>query len=99
MQGTDNMKKHTTLDMIKTGQNLKQAIQSSGYTVRELQELLHLECPQPIYRWMKGKALPSLDNLLILSKLLGVAMEDFLVQQEVKQIDVQEDTKKSIWDF
>lgn len=64
------MKKHTSLDTIKTGQNLKQAIQDSGYTVRELQEILHLECPQPIYRWMKGIVLPSLDNLYILSKVL-----------------------------
>ena len=74
------MKKLTTLDVKKTGQNLKQAIQDSDYTVRELQELLHLGCPQPIYRWMKGRTLPSLDNLYILCKLLGIAMEDVLVE-------------------
>lgn len=93
------MKKRTSLDMMKTGQNLKQAIQDSGYTVRELQEILHFECPQSIYRWMKGESLPSLDNLYILCKLLGIAMEDILVAREANQEKVQEVKNKSIWDF
>lgn len=81
MQGADSMKKCTTLDVGKTGQNIKRAIQDSDYTVRELQELLHLGCIQPIYRWMAGRTLPSLDNLYILCKLLGVSIEDVLVER------------------
>lgn len=91
-------KAHTTLDLEKTGKNLKQAIQDSGYTVRELQEILHLECPQPIYRWMKGIILPSVDNLYILSKLLNVRMEDLLVEKEIKEEVEIPEKKKSIWD-
>lgn len=82
IRGLVFVKKLTTLDVRKTGENLKRAIQDSGYTVRELQELLHMECPQGIYRWMQGKTLPSLDNLYILCRLLGVAIEDVLVEQK-----------------
>lgn len=78
---------HKTLDAVKTGQKIKEAIQDSGYRVAQLQEELNFECPQAIYRWFKGTALPSLDNLYILSKLLGVAMEDLLVERADEKTD------------
>ena len=53
----------SSLDMIMTGQILKNNIKKCGYTVREIQKLLNLSCPQPIYRWMRGRTMPSLDNL------------------------------------
>lgn len=67
----------SSLDMIMTGQILKNKIRKCGYTVREIQKLLHLSCPQPIYRWMRGCTMPSLDNLYVLSSILGTHMEDF----------------------
>lgn len=36
------MKMHTTLDVVKTGQRIRKAIQAKGYTVREMQELLKI---------------------------------------------------------
>jgi len=48
----------SSLDMIMTGQILKNKIRKCGYTVREIQKLLHLSCPQPIYRWMRGCTMP-----------------------------------------
>lgn len=92
-------KTHTTLDVERTGQRIKEVINASGYKVADIQKALNFECPQSIYRWMRGTALPSIDSLFILCKLLGVAMEDILVEREIKQEKVQEDIKKSIWDF
>ncbi len=69
----------TSLDVILTGQKLDSAIKQSGYSIKELQEMLGLSCPQPIYRWIKGRTLPSIDNLYMLSRILGVHMEDLLV--------------------
>ena len=56
-------------------------IESAGYDVKYIQEYLHLSCPQSIYRWYKGKVLPSLEHLSALSKLLHVHMEELLVFQ------------------
>ena len=50
-------------------------------TVKYIQEYLHLSCPQSVYRWFKGKVLPSVEHLCALSKLLNVHMEDLLVLQ------------------
>ena len=37
------------------------------------------ENPQAIYKWISGKSLPSLDNFIILSRLLHASIEDILV--------------------
>ena len=72
----------TTLDAVLTGQKIHDAIKQSGYRIRELQEMLGLSCPQPIYRWIKGRTLPSIDNLYMLSRILGVHMEELLVPRD-----------------
>lgn len=74
---------YPNIDMQRTGRKLKQMIESAGYTPRMIKEFLHLSCVQPIYRWYKGLILPTVDHLLMLSELLGVHMEDFLVKKNV----------------
>ncbi len=66
------------IDLEKTGELLERKIKEQGYVVKDIQEYLQLACPQSIYRWYKGQILPSVDNLLMLSRLLGVHMEDLL---------------------
>lgn len=72
----------TSLDAVLTGQKINSAIKQGGYSIRELQEMLGLSCPQPIYRWIRGRTLPSIDNLYMLSRILGVHMEDLLVPRD-----------------
>ncbi len=69
------------IDQVKSGKKLKIMLESAGYDVKYIQDYLHLSCPQSIYRWYKGKALPSLEHLSALSKLLDVQMEQLLVSQ------------------
>lgn len=67
------------IDLILTGQRIRSVISESRYSVKEIQEILNLSCPQPVYRWMHGYVLPSVDNLYMLSRLFDVHMEDLLV--------------------
>lgn len=76
------VKIYPNIDMQRTGIRLKEFIQKSGYCVADIQEYLHLSCPQPVYRWFKGMILPSVDHLLMLSELLGVHMEELLVKKQ-----------------
>ncbi len=69
------------IDQVKTGLKLKMLLKAAGYDVKYIQEYLHLSCPQSIYRWFKGKVLPSVEHLCALSRLLNVHMEDLLVLQ------------------
>lgn len=72
---------YPNIDMQRTGLRMKHLLESAGYTPRMIQEYLHLSCVQPIYRWYKGLILPSVDHLFMLSQLLGVHMEDFLIKK------------------
>ena len=72
---------YPNIDLQRTGRKLKLMLESAGYTPRKIQDYLHLSCVQPIYRWYKGKILPSVDHLFMLSELLNVHMEDFLVKK------------------
>ena len=77
---------YPNIDMQKTGRKLKRIIESAGFTPCMIQEYLHLSCVQPIYRWYKGLILPSVDHLFMLSELLNVHMEDFVVKKNAKPI-------------
>lgn len=70
---------YQSIDQIKTGAKIKEMLRTAGYEVRDIQKYLHLSCPQSIYRWFKGKILPSVEHLCALSRLLNVHMEDLLV--------------------
>lgn len=72
---------YSNIDMQRTGRKLKSMIEAAGYTPKMIQSYLHLSCVQPIYRWYKGLILPSVDHLFMLSELLNVHMEDFLVKK------------------
>lgn len=76
-----NREDYQHIDMVKTGMRLKDQIFAAGYSVKEIQEKLRLSCPQPIYRWFKGRILPSLDHLYVLSRLLKVHMDELIVPE------------------
>ena len=57
-------------------------MKSNGYTVKDVQEVMGFENPQAVYKWLSGKSLPNLENLLILSKLLNISIENILVVDE-----------------
>ena len=78
---------YPNIDMQQTGRRLKNLIESAGYTPCMIQDYLHLSCVQPIYRWYKGLILPSVDHLFMLSELLNVHMQDFLVKKNVMLLE------------
>lgn len=67
------------IDLPATGRNIERLRLAAGYSVRELQRQLGLCSAQAIYRWQRGETLPSLDNMVILSRLLKASIEEILV--------------------
>ena len=72
-------KTYLSIDMAATGRNIARLRKSHGYTVADFQKYFGFAAPQAIYKWQKGLALPSTDNLYALSYLLGVPMEEILI--------------------
>ena len=63
----------------KTGEHIRKLLLEQGYTIREIQGAFGFENPQAIYKWLSGKSLPSIDNFILLSRLLHTTIEDILV--------------------
>ena len=63
----------------ETGERIRKLLLEQGYTIREIQGAFGFENPQAIYKWLSGKSLPSIDNFIILSRLLHTTIEDILV--------------------
>ena len=73
-----------TIDMIQTGQNIVRLRKLAGVSVRNLQDIFGFATPQAIYKWQRGKSLPSVDNLYALSALLDVSMDDIIVSRTIQ---------------
>ena len=65
--------------MRRTGERISQLREARGLTVRQLQRLLGFATPQAIYKWQHGETLPTIDNLVALSAILNVPIQEILV--------------------
>ena len=70
------------VNMTLTGQNIRRIRKQRGLTVHDLQQIFGFATPQAIYKWRRGDALPTVDNLVALSAVLGVPVEGILVVEK-----------------
>ena len=73
------------INMKATGRRIQALREAQGLTVRDLQAMLGFEQPQAVYKWQRGESLPTVDHLLMLSRIFELPMQDILV------IDDQDD--------
>ncbi|QSI01976.1 XRE family transcriptional regulator [Treponema ruminis] len=78
------------LDLEATGAKIKTIMKQKGVTPRQLQLILGFPYVQTIYNWF-GKNLPTIDNFVVLSQILGVTIEDLIVTRMVEtEVDISE---------
>ena len=81
--GTGDMKPvYLSIQTEATGNRIRRLLQEKGLTVRDVQTAYGFEYPQAVYKWLSGSSLPSLDNMVILSRILHTSIEDILVVEE-----------------
>lgn len=68
------------INAVATGAQIKMLRKKSGFTVEQLCDIFYIS-PQAIYKWQKGDALPTLDNMLVLCDLFNVKVEDIVVRE------------------
>ena len=67
------------IDMTGTGKNITRLRIARGMTVKDLQNIFGFATPQAIYKWQHGAAIPTIDNLIVLSVTFGVRIDDIIV--------------------
>ena len=66
------------INTVATGRNIDRLRIAAGMSVKDMQMVFGFATPQAIYKWIHGSAMPTIDNLVILSALLGVSMEEII---------------------
>lgn len=72
------------LDLTATGEKIKSIMKLRGISPRKLQIILEFPYVQTIYNWFSGKNMPSIDNLIVLSEILEVPINDLIVTYTVE---------------
>ena len=68
-----------TIDIKATGENIARLRNDTGITVKKMQEILGFGTPQAIYKWQRGDALPTIDNMVVLADMFNVRIDDIIV--------------------
>ena len=79
------------LDLAATGAKIKTVMKDKGITARELQLIMDFPYVQTIYNWFAGKNMPTIDNLVVLAKILAIPMDELVVTSLVETVIDDED--------
>ena len=65
--------------MTATGINIEKLRKAAGLTVKDVQDIFGFSTPQAIYKWQRGTAMPTIDNLVALAAIFGVTLDELVV--------------------
>lgn len=76
------------IDVTATGRNITRLRVNAGLTVKDLADIFGFATPQAVYKWQHGVAMPTLDNLVVLSAVFGVTMDEIVVVNKNEKVQI-----------
>ena len=70
----------STIDMEQTGRKIEYLRNKNGYSVRDLQKAMDPISIQAIYKWERGLSVPSIDNLILLSDIFHIPIDQIVMR-------------------
>ena len=70
-----------SIDAEATARRIDSRRIENNLTVRDLQNLFGFTSPQAVYGWIRGKNVPSIDNLVVLASVLNTTIDDLIITQ------------------
>ena len=71
-----------SINLAATGNNITQMRRRAGMTVQDLQNIFGFSSPQAIYKWQRGEAMPTIDNLVILASVFDTTMDAIVIRNQ-----------------
>lgn len=75
------------IDLPRTGAKIDLLRKKANISVKDIQEIFGFENPQAIYKWIHGRNLPTVDNLIILAEIFNVTVDDIL---SIRYVDINQ---------
>lgn len=69
--------------MIETGKNIKTIMKLNNIKIVQIQQILGFNTPQAIYKWFRGEAMPTLDNMVVLAATLNTTIDNLIVTETI----------------
>ena len=69
------------IDMEATGKKIRELRKQKQLTVSELAEIMN-SSENAIFKWQRGECLPTVDNLVVLSKVFETSLDDIVQREE-----------------
>lgn len=90
----------SSLDMEASCKRIAQIIDESGIPDKKIAAMMGISV-QAINKWRNRHNLPSVDNLFVLSRILGVKVDDFLVPRKSVEAEriFPDSTVRRIWAY
>lgn len=70
---------YVMIDLVATGNRIKELMELNDVKVCDLQKACGFERPQAVYKWLSGKSLPSMENMVVIRIMLHTTIDDILV--------------------
>ena len=67
------------IDMTATGKNIKDIMKAKGMKIKDIQKILGFNTPQAIFKWFRGDAMPTIDNMVILAKIFDTTIDKLII--------------------
>lgn len=67
------------IDMNATGKNIKKMMDDKNMTVKDMQNIFGFTTGQAIYKWIAGKTLPSIDNMVVIAMIFDRKIDDIII--------------------
>ena len=80
------------LDAENTGRYIGKLINESGLSDRELADMFNVSV-QAVNKWRHGRGIPDIENLFVLSRMLGIKIDDMLVTRLKEKLDFYVDVE------
>lgn len=73
---------YPTINVAATGSRIDILRRENGISVAAMRDFLGLSTTNAIYKWLRGETLPTLDNVVALSTLFQVAIDDLIISNK-----------------
>ena len=70
---------YVVVNPVEIGQRIQFLRKKNNLKVTDISDQLGLTSPQAVYKWMSGKCIPEMGNMIMLSRMFHTTVEDIVL--------------------
>ena len=71
------------VDMEQTGKNIEAMMNDRHLTPKDMQRVFGFGTVNTVYTWIRGKKMPNIDNIVMMTGIFGVKIDDIIAVREI----------------